>query len=364
MEKQDYFIPENKCNEEIRVSSPSGKYELLIEEYSTRKGCWGFSQGTVSSNGNVIAVVQRNYQHFPRLFIEGLNGHDYLVCGEDYQGQTVIELDTGKRRDYLPKGAEEGCGFCWASYNFNEKMKVLMVDGCYWGASYEFKFFDFSDPMNGWPEIEIEEHELHWGKSDSITDVDGFPPTIDDEGIITAPYYVEELDFVKKYPWVDIDSVSWFEKELDYKYAIVAVRKYKIEGKKIIFLGEEVSDIEKEARERAKIWKEEHDKWERDFRTNDPLYLEFVKCLNEIGYEGGFYIGYTYDGWCPGYKFDENRWGVRLTNSNGVVAEIEWGIKTGPIKVHVTVKGDKFFMEHSVESVRAAFEYVRALDFG
>lgn len=144
---------------EVEVSD-SGKYILEITSQKTRPGCWNYTTGTVrKSDGTQIAVVKRNYSAFPFLFIEGHpNGHDYLICGEDYQGQTVIELDTRERRDFLPESAAKGNGFCWVEYKCDDSKTVLIVLGCYWACPYEYRFYDFSDPIkNGCPQIEFED---------------------------------------------------------------------------------------------------------------------------------------------------------------------------------------------------------------
>jgi len=110
-----FFAPKNeRAGSRKVVQSPSGTYALEISRFGTKSG-WNFSQGTVRQAGidKPIAVIRRNYGSFPYLFIERhANGRDYLVAGEDYQGQTVIELDTGKRRDSLSEGAHDGIGFC------------------------------------------------------------------------------------------------------------------------------------------------------------------------------------------------------------------------------------------------------------
>src|SRR6185312_13000866 len=85
------------------------------------------------------------------------NGHPYLVTGADYQGQTVIELDTGRRRDFIPDAAKDGVGFCWTDHRFDPSTQLLIVEGCIWAAPFEYRFYDFSDPMEkGWPELEFE----------------------------------------------------------------------------------------------------------------------------------------------------------------------------------------------------------------
>lgn len=131
--------------------SPSGKYQLVISKYPSREGCWSLSRGEVfrTKDLKLIGDVKRNYYQFPFAWAEGhKNGHDYLICGEDYQGQTIIELDTGERKDYLPFVAYKGFGFCWASICPSPDLTKLLVSGCIWAAPYEIVVYDFTNPLS------------------------------------------------------------------------------------------------------------------------------------------------------------------------------------------------------------------------
>lgn len=152
--KEEIFRPENKITAEQKTyTSPSGRYRLQVTPYETGKGYWNLTEGIVFGPpskdvpSGIIEVVQRNYAHFWHCWVEPhSDGHSYLLCGEDYQGQTVIQLDTGKRIDYLPKEAKKGWGFCWIAVEPIEDDQ-LIVDGCYWGAPEERLIVDFSKPM-------------------------------------------------------------------------------------------------------------------------------------------------------------------------------------------------------------------------
>lgn len=176
-----YFVPENESKEHHReVMSPSGRYRLVLDVYSTKPGCWSYSRGRMYAGEKLVADVKRNYSHFPFAWAEGhANGHDYLLCGEDYQGYTVVELDTGRRNDLLPEsvpksytykekdGTEKtgvvdmypnGYGFCWAGIHPSPDRRVIAVEGCYWAAPYEVVLYDFSEPMQ-FPLWELERWE-------------------------------------------------------------------------------------------------------------------------------------------------------------------------------------------------------------
>jgi hypothetical protein len=145
---EQYFTADRQMGEGESFPSLSGRYTLTISEYRTEANRGDYSRGIVRDKvGNVVADVKRNYGAFPFCFVEHPNGHEYLVCGEDYQGQTVAELDTGKRVDYVPPEAQEGLGFCWAAIESAENATQLRVEGCYWVCPYEIVLYDFSRPL-------------------------------------------------------------------------------------------------------------------------------------------------------------------------------------------------------------------------
>ena len=141
---REFFIPENRQADTIESHvSPSGKYLLEIVEYASPNRSHG-SQGVVKSGGRTIAAVNRNYGHFPFAWAEQHPvGHDYLICGEDYMGQTVIELDTGERRDYV--NADEG--FCCVEYSVSPHRQFVAVHGCYWACPFELWVVDMAQPL-------------------------------------------------------------------------------------------------------------------------------------------------------------------------------------------------------------------------
>lgn len=150
--------------------SPSGKYGITVESLPTRPGCWNVTRGTVSAaDGREVAVVDRNYSAFPVCWIEGHpDGHDYLLCGADYQGQTLVRLDTGERWDYVPPEAREGHGFCFASMSASPDKKTIAVDGCYWAAPYEVRMYDFTVP--GLPLLLLGEHGCDVSSGEWVSD--------------------------------------------------------------------------------------------------------------------------------------------------------------------------------------------------
>ena len=93
--------------------SPSGSYQLECLEYVVSKNSWRYSRGRVVclADGAVVADVKRNYSQFWSSWVRPANGSEYLLCGEDYQGQTVINLTTRKTQSYFPEEGYSGGGF-------------------------------------------------------------------------------------------------------------------------------------------------------------------------------------------------------------------------------------------------------------
>lgn len=166
--KEYYFSPDRLEGVPLDVVSPSGKYQLSKTSYKTGKGYWNFTRGVVIelSNGEVIADIKRNYSHFWHLFVEHPNGNEYLLCGEDYQGYTVVNLTKRMTRSYLPDSAQFGAGFCWIHADFFSDGLELRVDGCYWGAPEETVYYDFRNP----DELPLPELRRAWIESDDDED--------------------------------------------------------------------------------------------------------------------------------------------------------------------------------------------------
>ena len=145
----DFYVEESRMKDRQKVFySPSGRYRIVVDVYRTTG--WEYSRGRVfTPEDELVADVKRNYVTFPYAFVEGHpDGHDYLVCSADYQGQTIVRLDTGERTDYLPEAAKYGYGFCWASIHPNPDSTLLAVTGCLWAWPYEVVVYDFSDPLS------------------------------------------------------------------------------------------------------------------------------------------------------------------------------------------------------------------------
>ncbi|HXA46743.1 MAG TPA: hypothetical protein VNW52_03865 [Burkholderiaceae bacterium] len=128
--------------------SPSGKFVLETSDYEKKPKSWNYSRGIVrdQTRGIVIADIKRNYGIFWHAWVVHPNGHEYLLCGEDYQGYNVIDLSTGENAVYFPDAGFKGGGFCWVVVSPSPDGLTLAIDGCYWACPYDMVFVDFSDP--------------------------------------------------------------------------------------------------------------------------------------------------------------------------------------------------------------------------
>jgi hypothetical protein len=232
-EVEAYFVDDNRVvGSEAVHMSPSGKYRLVVIDCDGKQR-WDFSRGMVYRGDQLIADVKRNYGIFHFGWAEGHpNGHDYLLCGEDYQGQTVIELDTGKRQDYIHESAHGGGGFCCAAYYPSPDRKLIVIDGCVWAAPYELLFRRFDDPMSlPWPLI-----DRATGEPQGWTE-DGFVFESSDDIRLTdlKPYdeftEAEEEEFWKRRREIGGQRIRRYQRRSDGSTLLLAERVVPSAGK-------------------------------------------------------------------------------------------------------------------------------------
>jgi hypothetical protein len=195
-EVESFFVDRNHdpAEDEEHIS-PSGRYRLRVQTYCTKPESWRFSRGLLCAGDKLIADVKRNYDCFFFGWAENWNGHDYLLCGEDYQGQTVIEADTGRRIDYISEYARPGSAFCCAAYYASPDRKMIVIDGCYWACPYELVFCRVDDPMT-LPWLQFERMDFT-GTAEGWTK-DGFIYELSDDIRITDGKAFEDLTDVEQ----------------------------------------------------------------------------------------------------------------------------------------------------------------------
>lgn len=210
---EQIFIPENKIadSKKIRVS-PSGNFQFEFYRYSTGPKTWEYSRAIVTriSDSEVIADIKRNYGAFWHVWSEHPNGNEYLLCGEDYQGYSVINLTTGDYHVYFPEAGYKGAGFCWAFVYPSPDGLVLAVDGCYWACPYDLVFYDFREP-DKLPYLEM-------ARFDNLNDSDGW---LDNDTFVLS----REVEF-RKSDGVAYEKLSEKEQDiLDKDSSLASYRK-------------------------------------------------------------------------------------------------------------------------------------------
>lgn len=144
-----HFQDQFKTDERDESHSPSSKFKLVIEYYEYIEGIrrFSYSKGIITNQKNeIVTVINRNYGIFPYQWIEK-DGKEYLLCGTDYQGYTIVELQTGQTNSYVPESAYEGLGFCWVAMYHKTDNDKLAVEGCIWAHEYEIVIYDIENPM-------------------------------------------------------------------------------------------------------------------------------------------------------------------------------------------------------------------------
>lgn len=356
-EKDKYFSPENEdltaSWKQNPILSPSGKYKLSLHAYNTKAGSWSYVQGKLYSvnSDEPLAVVNRNYSSFPHLFVENhTNGHDYLICGEDYQGQTVIELDTGKRVDYFPDEAYDGFGFCCSSFiEFDTDTQLLLVEGCYWACPYEYRFYDFSDPMS----------QFKWMETEQPIDEDIRRPTIDK--LVRPPEAKYTITTYQSEMIANEDE----EDEEEYKAGEVrSYKNYRIEDGKLILVREWVSEKEKNNRIEGAAKEKAYREFVDNYKATDPIWLRLQELIKKEPFKPDTYssVGFTHKDWCPTWQGNEKRFCQRLYDSRGEAwtFDIEIAHLSGPIKLCQYKEGkvlEPLFFEHSVAGLEEALSY-------
>lgn len=195
------ILPENRVENSVEADeSPCGKYRLEICQYSTEPDAWNVSRGIVTRkhDNQLIIDVKRNFGHFWYAWVQHPNQNDYLLCGEDYQGYSVINLTTGKSTVYFPDAGYKGFGFCWTAVDASPDCLILAVDGCYWACPYEVVFYDFRNPEQlPLPEL---------GRIGSLDDCEGW---LDNETFVLT----REIEF-RKSDGAAYDSLSSEEQDV------------------------------------------------------------------------------------------------------------------------------------------------------
>lgn len=161
-------------------TSPSGRY-CFAEYHYHQKPPWSDGRepvyrGLVYSGDRMVADL-REVSPPAILWVENhFNGHNYLYLsgGRRCIEQTVVELDTGNRTDYVAAETESGrlfaVQYCIPSPDLHLVVTAGRYEGSPRGSECEFIFSRFDEPLSlPWPEIDRVTGGSQWSWSE-----DGF----------------------------------------------------------------------------------------------------------------------------------------------------------------------------------------------
>ena len=193
-----------EVTETTRSDSPCGNYYAMITSY--RRG-WTYTGAVVyDSNNAQIGEIYRNYSGDHKWIVNTKTSKTWFFMGTTYQSQTFIDCCTGNKYDNTEDPDHDT--WCWAKIDVSPDGRTAVVEGCYWAAGYNRRFYDVSDPSCGW--------ELMF-----------------ETGIIGDGEYIEWEDNVCTLTYSD--SVVEYENKLytEYCYSIHCIRKDKEKREKI-----------------------------------------------------------------------------------------------------------------------------------
>lgn len=155
----NFFVPSNKIETSSPFPSPSGKYNLLIETYTTSPNGWDYSRGKIMEGDSLLFEINRKYPDFWFSWDIHLNGNEYLLCGQDPQSLTIINVTQKSLKDYPLE---------WYIMEAYPQGKRLALVGCDWGCSLELRIYSFPDPENFNPEdiLRRDDNCLLWWKTE------------------------------------------------------------------------------------------------------------------------------------------------------------------------------------------------------
>lgn len=373
MTQENFWIEQNLHTTSQKKFSPSGRYYLIVQSYKTKDGCWNYTWGHVFRNCDhkEIGDIKRNYSTFHHSWVTK-NGEEYLISGTSYMKQTIINLDQAKTYQY-----DGDSKFCWASCRLSPDGNILAVDGCYWACPYETKFFDFTNPEQGWPELEI----IADGKESVIyEEEDGNPVNFNEDSSVSITKSNKVFTSLNKTQYEITEEEkqmlgSEYEKDTNWQIVIDIKYNLKRENNKMLVKDLWISEGEKARIKRREEADAKWDAWLKNFRERDPLYLEFSKLGKTLKSASNYEThGITYKKWSPTFTKEETRWGKRIVDSKydrdtrittGYTVDLDWAVETGPIKLTIFKDGkslEEKFYEHSIEDMQKAFAYAKELE--
>jgi len=338
-EIEAFFIDQNELPDRRQnIVSSSGRFKLMIRHYGTKLDCWDYSRGTVVriSDGAEMCDIKRNYGNFafsfaikptkkyhPTRRLVTYVDEEWLIAGRSYMGQTIVNLDMGTLYE-SPGNQYDPCAFCWSDHKLSPDGNTLMVDGCHWACPYEYRFYDFTDPSKGWPELEI--------SPDKYLEADGRQPPIWKKDGTFECYEVREMykPLNKEWDYITEEELGGISDEQsddksNFENVVVVRTVLRRNGNKMEVIEKWVSEDEQKRRDENEEANRKHNEFVKNFKASDGIYLTMNK------YIARHFLPADYGDWW-GWREDEKTIN-KYFSLGGKRFEMRRGLETGWITV-------------------------------
>jgi hypothetical protein len=137
----DLVIP----GEHVTNKSASKNYLLDVDVYAVNDPHrnWNISVATLTDlrTNEIVAQIKRNDDCFFYAWLD-CDETEYLICSEDLEGQTVIDLTHRRVVSYC----SDDDLFIWTKFYPSPARDKIAIVGCYWASPYFVVVYDFQNP--------------------------------------------------------------------------------------------------------------------------------------------------------------------------------------------------------------------------
>ena len=169
---QPLFIPENMGKS--KEAQLSAQYSVHVQDYSGSVNGWNLHGSECRLvRGNEAIARWRSINSDGAFFklLEHSNGRNYCIFRQDLYGYSVLDIESGKKMQFLPEEYLHSETFIWTDIAYNPITNVLAVSGCYWACPFNVHLFTFDNPMSAQPKF-VDLIECFDGGYDIYDDVD------------------------------------------------------------------------------------------------------------------------------------------------------------------------------------------------
>jgi len=93
-----------------------------------------------------VIELNRNYSNFPFITIKHTNGNEYLIYGEEYQGFTILNLNTLKKINHYSQFYYKRKGDSPYEWKYDDKNNILYITACDYYGKELYLIYDFEFP--------------------------------------------------------------------------------------------------------------------------------------------------------------------------------------------------------------------------